>query len=354
MAIEIRRVAIPVRAGAEGWDLFAEVTAVSSAIDVAGYGRAEFAFPAEEELPHWHDPEQVKHLFAAFDGDRVVGRLAAWVAKEAPESAKAFVQVLPAEQGRGIGSLLHGRLLELATAEGYTKLVTWAVSPDAPGERLGPPTGFGSVPAGNREVRFLRDRGWRLEQVERASRFALPGDPALLARLRADAERHATGYRLHTWTGFTPEPLLDGMAVLFVRMTTDAPSAGLEEPAEDWDAARVVDNDARLADSPTTMLTTAAEHIESGRLAGMTRLRVPDDPARPTWQWDTIVRREDRGHRLGMLLKVANLQALAERMPGHPSVITWNAEENRPMLDVNEAIGFEPIGYEGAWRKDLT
>jgi hypothetical protein len=86
----------------------------------------------------------------------------------------------------------------------------------------------------------------------------------------------------------------------------------------------------------------------------MTRLHVPDDVTRPAGQWDTIVRREDRGHRLGMLLKLANLAALEEQMPGHPSVLTWNAEENRPMLGVNEAIGFTVRGYEGAWRKDLA
>ena len=61
--------------------------------------------------------------------------------------------------------------------------------------------------------------------------------------------------------------------------------------------------------------------------------------------------REHRGHRLGMLLKIANLQLLQEAAPGHPSVLTWNAEENRPMLGVNEAVGFVPIGYEGAWAK---
>jgi hypothetical protein len=54
-----------------------------------------------------------------------------------------------------------------------------------------------------------------------------------------------------------------------------------------------------------------------------------------------------------MLLKVENLLLLQRSYPGHPGVLTWNAEENRAMLDVNEAVGFVPIGYEGAWRKDL-
>jgi hypothetical protein len=52
-----------------------------------------------------------------------------------------------------------------------------------------------------------------------------------------------------------------------------------------------------------------------------------------------------------MLLKVANLQELARYAPEAPLVFTFNAEENRPMLDVNEAVGFRPVGYDGAWKK---
>jgi hypothetical protein len=55
-----------------------------------------------------------------------------------------------------------------------------------------------------------------------------------------------------------------------------------------------------------------------------------------------------------MLLKAANLLELDAVAPGHPSVVTWNAEENRHMLDVNERIGFVPMAaVDGAWRRDL-
>jgi hypothetical protein len=34
-----------------------------------------------------------------------------------------------------------------------------------------------------------------------------------------------------------------------------------------------------------------------------------------------------------------------------PSIVTDNAEENRPMLDVNEAVGFVGVGSEGVWER---
>jgi hypothetical protein len=62
---------------------------------------------------------------------------------------------------------------------------------------------------------------------------------------------------------------------------------------------------------------------------------------------------DHRGHRLGMLVKLANLAALEGSCPGHPSVITFNAEENRHMLSVDDDLGFVAFGYEGNWQMRL-
>lgn len=86
------------------------------------------------------------------------------------------------------------------------------------------------------------------------------------------------------------------------------------------------------------------------RSVALTVLGVPLETARPVAREDTLVVPGHRG-RLGMLLKMANVEHLQRVRPGHPSIITYNAEENRHMLDVNEAIGFISIGREGAWKK---
>ncbi|HTL41369.1 MAG TPA: GNAT family N-acetyltransferase [Pseudolysinimonas sp.] len=340
--------------GAGGADFSATVE-VRNAVESALYGTSDVAVPADEILVHWHDRHEPQRLWAVRADGRIVARgILGWQLGNA-EVAWITIQVLPGHLGAGIGSALHEVLESEARGAGFGRMLAYAVHPEGPGERLMPPTGFGSVPSDNREVRFLLDRGWRLEQVERGSRIPLPLDAGLLAgRLAAAQDAAGPDYRVHTWAGPTPAEWLVDQAVLHTRMSTDAPSAGLEEPEDVWDAARVAEHEARLAEAPRMTLTATVEHLPTGRLVGYTQLAVPHDIRRPVSQEDTLVLREHRGHRLGMLLKAANLAHLEQVAPGHPGVLTWNAEENRPMLDVNESVGFEPIGYEGAWRKDLV
>ena len=270
----------------------------------------------------------------------------------ATDAAWLQIQVVPEARGHGVGTALADHLHAVATASSKRHAICYIVSPDSPGDRLPAPTGFGSVPRNNPEVRFLRAQGYTLEQVERASTLALPVEPTQLAAdLAAAIVRSGPDFRLHTWHGPTPPRWRDGIAMLLTRMSTDAPSAGLDEPEDPWSVERLVLEEERHASSPRTALVAAVEHVPSGTLAGFTSLDVPRETHRSVGQEDTIVLTEHRGHRLGMLLKLANIEHLERVRPGHPAITTFNAEENRHMLSVNEAVGFVATAYEGAWKK---
>lgn len=336
---------------------FIATAEVRNAVEADGYGTDELSATPAELLPVWLDQEyEPKQLFAARVDGRIVAR-AIFETRPSAEGDMAWVnaQVHPQFRHRGIGTALADHLERLAAEQQRAKIVVYTVSRAAEGHRLESPTGFGSVPAANAEVRFLQGRGYRLEQVARTSRLALPVSAALIDRRFGESTgRAGADFQVHQWSGRTPDRWLDDMALLFTRMSTDAPKAGLEEPEDIWTRQRLIDYEDRVEAGPKTCVVSVVEHLPSARLAGMTELGVPAEPDRPVFQNDTIVLKEHRGHRLGMLLKVANIQNLQSTAPGHPSIITFNAEENRHMLDVNEAVGFVSVGYEGAWKKVLA
>ncbi|WP_161972330.1 GNAT family N-acetyltransferase [Glaciihabitans arcticus] len=328
----------------EAADFLAAVD-VKNALELEGYGTDELSYTAAESLPGWHDETQPIRLFVVRADGRIVARVFfSTLRDDVTGTAWLGGGVLPDYRNRGIGSALLSHVESIAREAGLKRLILYVVSADGPGDRLVPPTGFGSVPRDNAEVRFLVARGFALEQVERASRLALPARVSFTV---------PAGYRVHTWVGRTPENWLADVAHLLTRMSTDAPSAGLEEPEDVWTADRLRENQERFEASPRTELFAVVEHEASGRLVGFSVLSAPAELDRPVGQEDTLVLAEHRGHRLGMLLKTANIEHLQRARPGHPAIITFNAEENRHMLDVNEAVGFVPIGYEGAWKKEL-
>jgi len=353
-SVSIDEVSIPAAPGRPGWPEFVAAVDVRNRVEAHAYGTGELAQSAEELLPAYLTPEHSpRRLFVASAAGAIVGR-AAYETQADPASEFAWftVEVLPEWRGRGIGTALGQVVESLADAEGRSSRVVYAVSPPGPGERLAAPTGFGSVPLANPEVRFLLNRGYRLEQVERGSRLVLPVDPEVLSgRFAAASAAAGADYTVLSWSGRTPQRWLADLALLYTRMSTDAPTAGLEEPEEVWTVERLQSEQDVYASGPRLALVSAALHRPSGRLAGFTELSVPADPARAASQEDTLVLREHRGHRLGMLMKLANLQQLAREHPQQRAVTTFNAEENRYMLNVNEALGFTPMGYEGAWRR---
>ena len=328
---------------------------VRNAVEEHGYGTPDVRVAPERLLASWSDPHSPHRLFGVRADGRLVARgMYEHLLDDEGGACWVDVRVLPDYRGRGIGTLLADHLEALARAAGRSHAIVYIVSPDGPGERLHPPTGSGSLPAENPEVRFLRKRGYSLEQVVRASRLPLPLDAAELDHRLADARRRTgDAYRMRSWSGVTPEPFRDDMAALLTRMSTDAPQGALDEPEDVWTAERVAEHEERSTADGTVLLTTVVEHVADGRLVGFTQLGVPAEASAPADQLDTLVLREHRGHALGMLLKLENLAVLQASHPGRPSVTTWNADENRHMLAVNEALGFVPMGYEGAWKLEL-
>jgi GNAT superfamily N-acetyltransferase len=320
-------------------------------------GTDEFAASAEEVLPRWHDPfEPVSGFVARIDG-LVVGRsLANWPAIDGAPEASLIIEVLPSFRRRGIGMALFATAIDdLRRRDRWIVQRDFMSSVVAGAPKLVPPTGFGSIDRGDPGAEFALVNGFSLEQIERYSRLRLPVDRDAVKRIRDESQEAAgTDYRSVTWVGATPECWVDDLAILRTRMSTDTPTAGLSLTEDVWTADRVRASDVKREASALDGLTAAVEHVPTERLVGFSEFWIARNLAKPAQQMDTLVLREHRGHRLGMLTKATNLLLLEDTFPGHSSVVTFNAEENRPMLDVNEALGFEPAGYMGVWKRAFS
>lgn len=353
--VVLSRLVVPASIAGPEASEFLEFVQVQVAIETEIAGNNDLEYAPEEILPAWHNTYLPRHgVVAKLDG-RIIGDAVYYAAAtgDAPEGW-VTVEVAPEYRRQGIGRALFDSIVEVARESGCRVLQSYCLSTDLSEPRLPSPTGFGSAPLNAASTQFALSLGFTLEQVERYSRLPLPADADLVAQSLVEATAAAgDDYEIVSWQGDTPDEWVDDIALLATRMSTDAPSAGLEATEDLWDADRVRAEEKLRADDPRIPLVAAAVHRPSGRLAGFTELSVPPEASRVVSQEDTLVLREHRGHRLGMLLKLANVQYLEAVHPGHPAIITFNAEENRHMLSVNEHVGFVPVGYEAVWKRDL-
>lgn len=345
----VDEIAMPGSLHGPGAEQFLEYAAMSNAVETHTLGTDLLVMAPPEMLAEYRDnPHRVRRHVVVREDDRIVGRGMVTLRPHLPENgAHLMVDVLPTHRRRGIGSAILQAVETIATDAGARTLkvgVTHSSTPGGP--RLVSPTGYGDVSASDDGVRFLTSHAYALEQIVRISVLDV-GRAA-----RSESIGAGPDDRLLTWVGPTPDEWVDDLAVLRTRMSTDAPSAGMVQAADPWDAARIREHDERISGSGRTMLTAAVEHVPSGALVGFSEL-ICSDAGRVATQEDTLVLREHRGRRLGTLLKMATADLLRTHAPGVDTVVTWNAEENRPMLDVNEAMGFRAIGYEGSWQRRL-
>jgi GNAT superfamily N-acetyltransferase len=254
--------------------------------------------------------------------------------------ADMTLDVLPAHRRAGVGSTLLAVMEAAAGHRGRTSLRVESTA------RMGHPD-----PAEG----FAARHGYRSALVDLRSDLDLPDDlDALLAPLEREADRFAADYDVLTWWDDVPEEWREGRARCAVAMSTDAPSGEVDIEQEDWDAGRIASMIEQLHAQGRRFVETVAVHRPTGRIAAFTDLVVPPHDPTMGFQWDTLVMAEHRGHRLGLLIKAANLRALRRELPDVAWLCTWNAESNEPMLRVNRALGFRPVGRTTEWLKHTS
>lgn len=320
-------------------------------------GHDYFRETPSESLPGWldqTDTTRVGHLVRR-DGV-VVGAALLMIPNEKGSKTLEFdLFGDPSLWGTGIEDMLLGAIETDAAARGRSIVQTWTLHRgDAAGEVLPSPTGFGGIPLHDRQTQFLLDHGYSFEQAERNSVFDLHGSFDVVDRLLEEGLAKAgDDYLVATWTAPTPPEYREGFAYVLSRMATDAPSAGMVFDEEVWDAARVERRDTRLLAGGHLVSVAAVVHVPTGRIVAYNEIMIGDDRSGSTHQWGTLVVKEHRGKRLGAIVKGTNLRRWRDLVPTSPRVSTFNAEENRAMLDINEELGFVPASYAGAWKKVL-
>lgn len=305
---------------------------VASAVAVLGDDHDAWSMVsrrAREASPQWDR----RYLAALDDQDAVVGAAdVSMPTRDNPTLALVELDVHPDHRRRGVGTTLLDHATSLALQGGRTSLVIETAYPKGgtdPGEA------------------FMRHHGFELAQTLHRNDLDVAACPL-------EQPRGTPGYVIETSTDDTLDEWLEDRAHLQRRMSTDTPAGDLALEEEDWDVDRLMGQRDVTTSSGRRSIESVARHAGSGRLVGFTQLQVPTAEPALAYQQDTIVLREHRGHGLGAALKAANLRALRTEFPQTRTVRTWNAQENGPMIAVNEALGHRTTAIQREWQKRLS
>lgn len=256
----------------------------------------------------------------------------------------AFIEgnlhVDPTQRRRGYGSALLGELERCARELARPTLVVFVIE------------GSNEIGAGPNRG-FATHHGYRVAEENVRRDLTWPRPPGELDRLWGAWVPFAADYEIISWSGATPEELVGARAHLSAIMPAETPHVDIHVEAEHWDATRVRLHEATVNRMGRDLLVAAARHRQSGELVGYSELTVSRDQPQTAYQWDTLVIRRHRGHRLGGLLKISTMRLLEAGTYKTQKITTFNSILNEPMIAVNEALGARIAGAMVAWRKDL-
>jgi GNAT superfamily N-acetyltransferase len=355
--LRIEQLWVPSRLDAEEAADFLASVEVSRQVRAADWGNDDLAYTPEEMLAYFADPYERYVVLLARAGGHIVGRVGiAMPLLDGTDLAFVTLDILPAAQHGGIGRELLEAAESFVLGENRRTVVVETHHPAAslprPGDlRLEAADGAGSLPLTSREVVFARKADYVLNRVNQFSACSLPLDPVLAAALRQRAESRQEGrYRLHRWEGPCPQRWLEGMARLEQAAASGFPE---HDDGEPWTGTHIRESEVLEIARGRRTLVTAVEDVPAGELVGMTSISVLRHRSDVVFQDDTVVRPAHRGRDLGLLIKLANMAQLQERVPDARRIYTWNISGNEYVQSVNAQLGFTLAGVTGEWEKKL-
>jgi GNAT superfamily N-acetyltransferase len=251
---------------------------------------------------------------------------------------RAYLQVWvePALRRRGIGTALVEAAVARVREDGRS--VITGESSYTFAERDHAPT-----------LRWATRNGFTVANVEVARDLALPVSADLLEALLAEAADHHEGYAVETYD-VLPAAYVPSYCALVNQLVLDAPMGTLDLEEEQLTPEVFAQRRARDRSSGRRHCFAVAVH--DGTVVGLTDLMLPPESTR-AHQWQTLVHRDHRGHRLGLALKAANLLALQRRHPELTEVHTQNAEVNEQMVAINDRLGFVAVAVVPDFKRSV-
>jgi len=269
------------------------------------------------------------HFVAVEDGADVAYGTVRLPLRDNLSNATVSISVLPSRRSQGIGTAFVTEILAFVRNEGRTSAL-WTVG--SPVREESPGCAF-SRALGAKNV---------LSRLRRELDLTMIGERQLENLVKAKIDERDSGYEIVTWVDRAPDHLVEGVAKLVGRMSTDTPRGDLSWESEVWDASRWREKEDDAFHSGRGRLAAGAVD-RSGHLVAFTDIGILKQEPDVAEQWNTIVEPHHRGHRLGLAVKIANLRHLRREVPGALRLETWNANENTRMIAINALLGFQIV-----------
>jgi GNAT superfamily N-acetyltransferase len=255
-------------------------------------------------------------------------------------SVRCDLYVHPTLRRRGYGRALLEATERYAQDHGRREIIVSAME------------GSHEVGAGANRF-FAPVMGYDVGDDTRRLDISWPVPRPLRERLRKEWSPFALDYEILTWLRDTPEDLLAERSRLCGAMASSVPYLNLDSEQEVWSVDRVRTWEATTRAMGRLLMVAVARDVRRGELVAFSELTISETSTDTAYQWDTLVRPDHRGRRLGGLIKLANFDQLETTGLTPRRISTFNSVVNRPMISVNRTLGGVVTGGAVLWRKEL-